>query len=70
MTIAIHCNIVECRCSMNTRGVMEILLGKSLYVQMANLMAKPVNLLPFMIVANTSNAPTYIIHTGDDELSS
>lgn len=46
---------------------MEILSGKLFYVCIAILTAKPVNLLKFMIVAIGSSAPTYSIHTSDDE---
>lgn len=40
MTIKTHTYVVERRCSMSARGLMDILPGKSIYVYSANHMAK------------------------------
>lgn len=65
MKFETHCSIVERRCFMTTRCLMNTLPGKLLHVHIANLTEKPVDLPRFLRVASTSNAFTCIVHTCD-----
>lgn len=53
---------------MTARGLLDILNGMPFNVYIANLIALPINLQMFMIVAYASSVPTCIIHTRVDEL--
>lgn len=67
MMIETHGNVVESQCPMTTRGLMNILSGKLVYVCIAYLTAKPVKLSKFMIVASASSALLCIMHARNDE---
>lgn len=65
-TTATHRNVVQCRCSITTRGVMDILSRKPLHFYIMNLTSKLVNIPEFMIGSSASSPPEFIIHAGDD----
>lgn len=67
MRIENHWRIVEHRCSKTAQGLMDLLHGKPLYVFIANLPAKLVNLTKFMIIATVPNAPSCTIHALDED---
>lgn len=67
MTLETHPNVVERQCAMNTEGLMHILPGKLFYLYIANLTAKPVGLLRFMISASAFNTISCIIQARYDE---
>lgn len=67
MTIEIHGNVIERRCSMTARGLMNILLGKRFYIYILIVMANRVNLPKFMILSYVLSAPACIIYARSDE---
>lgn len=62
-----HCNIDGQRGSISLWGMMDILPAEPFFAHVANVAAKPFNLLKFLTVVFESNAPTCTIHAGDDE---
>lgn len=58
----IPCNILECQSCMAARGVLEISYEKLFHVYIDKLLARPANVLIFMIVGLTSNNPSYNVH--------
>lgn len=67
MAIASHGKVVERWGCMAARGLVDLRLGKSFYVNIRNMKAKRFNLPELMIVAYASSAPTCIIHARDEE---
>lgn len=67
MMIGTHHNVFERRRSMATPGLTDTLLRKPFEVYIVNGMARPINLLNFMIVTSSSSAPRSITHPRDDE---
>lgn len=62
-----HPRIVDHKCLMACRGVMEIFPGVPFHICIANMLAKAVSLTCHMIVASKTNAPSHIIHARSDE---
>lgn len=63
MRVENYHNVLEHRCSMTWKDLMNILTGKLFYAFITNMTAKPVNLPKFMIVQSAPNDPTSTIHT-------
>lgn len=57
-----HCNIMERRCSIAAKILIEILSEMPPYVYIANLTAKPMKLPKFMIFSILLEAPTSVVH--------
>lgn len=67
ITIATHCWVFERQCSMTTKGLMDILLGKLVYVYLVNPTAKAAVLTIIILAASASNATSCVIQAQNDE---
>lgn len=56
LLVETHFNIIERRCSIPARGIMDILPAVSFYTHIANMLAKAVSLPKHIIVALATNA--------------
>lgn len=68
MMIETSCNIVNFLCSMTAAHLLDIFLGKLIYLHIANVTAKPAKWAKVMEDAYASSLPAGVIHARYDEL--
>lgn len=67
--IVTRCNIVKRWCFLTRRDLVKRAPGKQIYVNTASLIAKPVGCLKLIIVASSSNPPTFLEHVRNNKPS-